>query len=332
MSYGFANKQGAAGGGAEIAETPILCETCLGPNPYVRMSKQSFGKECKICDRPFTVFRWNPGAGMRMKKTEICTTCSKIKNVCQTCVLDLQYGLPVQVRDTALGITKSGPSTDINKQYYVNQMESQLDGNKSLIESSVGPSSRAGQDMLKQLARDKANPISDKYRRNRPHLCSFYAKGECNRGDMCPFRHELPVKNDLQKQNIKDRYHGNNDPVARKILTTTASAAGLAPPEDKQITSLFLSALDPTTDEAQIRTFFVQNVPDLRPDQIRSITMVPTSKCAFVNFTSRQKAESAAQRCALRMDLGGQEIRVSWGRSRPTKKSQQEAPSTSSTS
>lgn len=205
QSYGFLNKQDGAGAGAEAAETPILCETCLGPNPYVRMSKQSFGKECKICDRPFTVFRWNPGAGMRFKKTEICTTCSKIKNVCQTCVLDLQYGLPVQVRDTAMGIAQQGPSTDVNKQYYVNHMESQLEGNTSLIDSAVGASSRAGQDILKQLSKQRTDPMGDKYKRNRPHLCSFYAKGECNRGDTCPFRHELPVKNDLAKQNIKDR-------------------------------------------------------------------------------------------------------------------------------
>jgi pre-mRNA-splicing factor RBM22/SLT11 len=25
------------------------------------------------------------------------------------------------------------------------------------------------------------------YRRNLPHKCSFYAKGECHRGDRCPF-------------------------------------------------------------------------------------------------------------------------------------------------
>ena len=37
-------------------------------------------------------FRWCPGAGMRYKKTEICQTCSKLKNVCQTCLLDLEYG------------------------------------------------------------------------------------------------------------------------------------------------------------------------------------------------------------------------------------------------
>ena len=25
------------------------------------------------------------------------------------------------------------------------------------------------------------------YKRNQPHKCSFYAKGECNRGAKCPF-------------------------------------------------------------------------------------------------------------------------------------------------
>lgn len=129
---------------SEVKEFPILCETCLGPNPLVRMvrtpvrvscrlcvshfpflqTKEKWGKACKvrsrsrccllrvlcdmhltsdplcfvlssqfqICERPFTVYRWCPGAGARYKKTEICPTCSKLKNVCQTCILDLQYG------------------------------------------------------------------------------------------------------------------------------------------------------------------------------------------------------------------------------------------------
>ena len=89
----------------EESEFPILCQTCLGDNPYIRMTKEKYGKECKICARPFTVFRWCPGARMRFKKTEVCQTCSKIKNVCQTCLLDLEYGLPIQVRDAALEIT-----------------------------------------------------------------------------------------------------------------------------------------------------------------------------------------------------------------------------------
>ena len=60
--------------------------------------------KCKICQRPFTIFRWCPGARMRFKKTEVCQTCSKLKNVCQTCLLDLEYGklrLDVQLQGYA---------------------------------------------------------------------------------------------------------------------------------------------------------------------------------------------------------------------------------------
>ena len=61
------------------------------------MTREKYGKECKICTRPFSVFRWCPGARMRFKKTEVCQTCAKLKNICQTCLLDLEYGLPTQV-------------------------------------------------------------------------------------------------------------------------------------------------------------------------------------------------------------------------------------------
>ena len=64
------------------------------------------------------------------------------------------------------------------------------------------------------------------YNRNKAKLCSFFAKGMCNRGSECPFRHELPqeVYKDptLHKQNIKDRYHGVNDPVAAKVRNQSA--------------------------------------------------------------------------------------------------------------
>lgn len=84
--------------------------------------------------------------------------------------------------------------------------------------------------MLRQLAR--TDPY---YKRNRPKICSFFVKGECTRGTECPYRHEKPVENDLSHQNIQDRYHGRNDPVARKILGAHAESQGLKPPEDQSI-------------------------------------------------------------------------------------------------
>ena len=142
---------------------------------------------------------------MRFKTTVICQTCAKIKNVCQTCLLDLEYGLPTQVRDTALQYKSDAPNSDINREYYAQNMDSkvsigssfeqartslfgvvQLEGSRSLLDSSRASS--AGKEMLKQLAR--TDPY---YKRNRPHLCSFFAKGECKRGDECPYRYVLAL-------------------------------------------------------------------------------------------------------------------------------------------
>lgn len=45
----------------------------------------------------------------------------------------------------------------------------------------------------------------------------------------------MPVQNELSKQNIQDRYHGRNDPVAKKIMSGHAAAMGLQPPEDQNV-------------------------------------------------------------------------------------------------
>lgn len=56
------------------------------------------------------------------------------------------------------------------------------DGTTSMMQVG-GRASSAGKEMLKELAR--TNPY---YKRNQPHICSFFAKGECKRGAECPYR------------------------------------------------------------------------------------------------------------------------------------------------
>ncbi|KAG0601129.1 hypothetical protein M758_11G086300 [Ceratodon purpureus] len=197
---------------ADGCDFPIVCESCLGENPYVRMTKANFNKECKICTRAFTVFRWSPGRNARYKKTEVCQTCSKVKNVCQVCLLDLEFGLPVQVRDTALGgnASDSMPRSDVNKTFFGEEQDRKAMvglGNESLF-GKAPPSNT-----IMKLQR-----TAPYYKRNLAQICSFYREGKCKRGAECPYRHEMPVTGELSKQNIQDRYHGVNDPVAAKLL------------------------------------------------------------------------------------------------------------------
>ncbi|KAJ7581213.1 pre-mRNA-splicing factor SLT11 [Mycena floridula] len=284
--------------GWEQSEFPILCETCLGDNPFIRMSKQEYGRSCGTCARPFTVFRWNPGTGMRYKATVVCQTCAKVKNVCQTCLLDLEYGLPTQVRDTALAVTTEAPTSDINREYYAQNMEAKFEGDKSALAGGTRTST-AGKEMLKQLAR--TDPY---YKRNRPKICSFFVKGECNRGSECPFRHEKPVDNGLQNQNIKDRYYGHNDPVAKKIMASHAESKGLKPPDDDTI-------LAPESSELSVRTRVIQSLPSIDPNQLRSVVHVAKTRCAF--------PETAAEAWANGFEIDGTTVAVKWGRSKGTK-------------
>ncbi|EIW69766.1 hypothetical protein TREMEDRAFT_29541 [Tremella mesenterica DSM 1558] len=304
--------------GVESSDFPILylTGTGLGENPYLRMSKQEFGSECKICNRPFTVFRWNPGAGARYKKTEVCTTCAKIKGVCQTCLLDLEFGLPVQVRDAALGRKNGAPSTDINKQYYIQGLESQMErsGDGTTFDAEVA--NRAGKEMLKNIAR--SDPY---YKRNRPHICSFFVKGDCKRGADCPFsRHEIPEENGLQNQKLADRYYGRNDPVAKKILTQHAESKGLMAPEDKSVTTLIFLGLPKCTD-SHVRSALMFTCPFLKPIDIKTISVVEASHCAFIVFVTRATAERVAEALSAQggMEVQGKRAKVVWGRPRPPK-------------
>lgn len=200
----------------EETEFPVVCETCLGDNAYVRMTKESHGKKCKICDAPFTVFAWQAGTKGRLKKVEICKSCAQAKNVCQVCIYDLQYGLPVKVRDKILkesgsaGATTQVPQSQANRAWYSAQQDRVLAQGGNM----VGDTNALAHAQLAGIAR-----MEPRYERNLPKLCSFFARGECNRGTDCPFRHEMPKdRNDpLSKQNTKDRFHGTNDPAAAKL-------------------------------------------------------------------------------------------------------------------
>jgi len=291
----------------EDADFPILCQTCLGDNPYIRMTKEKYGKECKICTRPHTVFRWCPGAKMRFKKTEVCQTCAKLKNVCQTCLLDLEYGLPVQVRDAALKIKDDLPTSAVNREYYLQNVDAQLGSS-----DSIGPGGALGKipthksELLAKLAR-----TTPYYKRNRAHICSFWVKGECKRGEECPYRHEKPSDPDdpLSNQNMKDRYYGNNDPVAEKILKRAQAMPHLDPPEDKMITTLYVGGLEESTRDADIRNAFYSY------GEIRNVTLVQKQGCAFVQFTTRGAAEKAAEATFNKLTICGSKVTIRWGKS-----------------
>ncbi|KAH7650226.1 hypothetical protein FG379_003305 [Cryptosporidium bovis] len=86
----------------EDANFPIVCDKCLGETKFLRVTKSSQEKSCKICNRPCTVFRWKILSSKKYAQTSICYTCGKLRNVCQSCICDMNFGLPLYHRESYL--------------------------------------------------------------------------------------------------------------------------------------------------------------------------------------------------------------------------------------
>jgi len=225
-------------------------------------------------------------------------------------VLDLEYGLPVQVRDSTLEEheRQKMPQSDVTRGYMIEQVERNGGTVEGMPEygKAIEPSK-----LLERLQR--RTPY---YKRNLPHLCSFFAKGECNRGATCPYRHEMPLTGELANQNIKDRYFGNNDPVAAKMMRkSTHDPVPLVVPEDKSITTLWVGGVVPGVQEDDIRARFSSF------GTLSSVRMVPQKSCAFVTYMQRGACEEAANNLHNKLVINGNHLRLSWGKKLTEKKS-----------
>merc|ERR1719427_38111 len=174
------------------------------------------------------------------------------------------------------------------------------------VDASGGGKSQAANDLLLKLAR-----TTPYYKRNRPHICSFWVKGECKRGEECPYRHEMPNAPDdpLANQNIKDRFYGVNDPVAEKMLKRAEKMPKLEPPPDKTITTLYVGGIDERFKEQDLRDYFYQY------GEIRSIVVASSKNCGFVCYTTRAAAEYAAERSYNKAIIKGKRVKILWGKS-----------------
>ena len=187
---------------------PFICEVCLGPNPYLRMIKMPNSRECKISGRPYTAFRWQPGSEARYKETIIAPEVAIAKNVCQVCLMDMEYNLPVAVRDRLMGAGSGDgsstaiatPTSDVNKEFYwENQKQMMEEGTLQGMGGGGGGAPGGGGaggkmtqsfEKLAALSRNHGASSTPYYDRNLPKLCSFWCLQTCNRcvNSACPYR------------------------------------------------------------------------------------------------------------------------------------------------
>lgn len=269
-----------------------ICEKCLGTNPYLRMSREVNGEECKLCTRPFTVFKWAAERHEGMRKTVICLTCSRQRNCCQSCLLDLTYGIPIQLRDSALKLSGLGsgavvdyaePKNEMTKLYVANNE----DKFKRVGGANITGDAQKAQEVLTKLAMVVNSTAKPKKKDTLGHTST---------------------SSRLDKVDVS------------KIVAKLPFNGSLSPPQDGAITSFFVFGLDESLPEYKLADVFEQF------GELRSIKVQHSSKCGFVTFKSRTAAESFAEHYCKPGEASGKPgtivvdnipVRVCWGRERP---------------
>lgn len=305
----------------ESSEFPILCNKCLGTNPYIRMMKAEYEAQCKICKRPFTLFTWKPDQNSRYKRTEICQTCSKLKNVCQTCLFDLQFGLPVEIRDKYLKNKIEIPKENANRDFFIANATKNFDkldlpyykeGAYILpenLKNIINQNNKNENNNLLISDKENEKKIEKTPKRNLPQICSFFVKGNCTRGETCPYRHEIPKIDENKNLNnsIENRFNGINDPIAKKILNEYSNMP--KPPNDEKITTLCINDLiDDSIKEKDIYKIFSKY------GELKGVKSFPESNLVYVTFSSREDAEKCFHLLYNKLEINKEKYRLTWAK------------------
>lgn len=193
-------------------------------------------------------------------------------------MLDLQFGLPIQVRDAALKLVKQGPSSEINREYYAqNQTGKHEDGE---VPAEYGKAESAARELLKKLAR------SEPYRRK-----------------------QLSLEDEKTGDDTTTKRSKNAAPM-RSAAQSRPSVTDTMPPKDQSITSLLVMGIEDDLPEHALRQFFSKYGP------IKSLVCSHRSRCAFVNYATRAAAENASEACDGEALIRGCPLRIQWGKPR----------------
>ncbi|RMZ80968.1 hypothetical protein DV738_g2342, partial [Chaetothyriales sp. CBS 135597] len=298
-------KQDLNRSGWETTDFPSVCESCLPDNPYVQMVKEDYGAECKLCTRPHTTFKWKADRTSRQKRTNICLTCARLKNCCQCCMLDLSFGLPLSVRDAALKMVAPGPQSNINREYYAQEHEKELEEGRGAIEAYEKTDEKA-RELLRRLAN------SEPYHKRQRRIGGTETANTSETAQEPKKAGYGPVRTSDSRKTAPPPPRTNRN-GARTVTAAVRppQPSDWQPPADPNVTSLFVTGVEDDLPEHAIRTFFTPF------GQIRSVVCSHRSHCAFINYATREGAEAAAASCQGKAVIQGCPLRVRWGKPKP---------------
>merc|ERR1719263_2036929 len=123
----------------------------------------------------------------------------------------------------------------------------------------------------------------------------------------------------MSKQNLKDRFHGINDPLAKKHLAVAEEKLVLAAPEDKSICTLYLGLHNFTLDGSSSDPNDVCTEKDIRNafythGDVKTVKILKKHSCAFLTFTTRAAAESATAALYRNLKIKGKVVKIKWAK------------------
>lgn len=198
---------------------PLVWKECLPKDGHFQMQKTKFGRECAICERPFSVFFWR--LNNIPFRTCICQICAKSNNVCQVSLLDLDTGIPVMVRNKLIQTVSESFDSKTARWFHNRLIDRKINNREEWYNSSISEQMKMIDPAI--IARIQQIIQQDPYLsfRKAP-VCQKWLLNECINGDACLYSHELPAPGEsspnMLKYGIKGRYQGTVDPNALSII------------------------------------------------------------------------------------------------------------------
>lgn len=274
---------------ATMNEFPAICENCCGSDKHIKMIRQPDGEECKICTRPFTVFRWNANnQANKSMKTIICATCSRARNCCQSCMLDITYLIPLEIRDTALQM--AGLPNIYSVSSSANREVKAIIADKQEAKFRAEGESEQAKDILLKLAEKlKGHTVAPKSAKALTKKAAAVKTGD----------------------------------VSKIVAKLPFGGLINVPTSDVSTTSFFIFGLSDDTPQYLITELFSKY------GKLKNVTIVHRAKCGFVSFISRKSAEEFAKavrnnglnksstKAGLLLLENKYPVRVAWGKQKP---------------
>lgn len=239
-------------------------------------------------------------------------------------MLDLSFGLPIVVRDAALKMVAPGPESSINREFYAQNHEKEIEEGRGAIEEYEKTDDKA-RELLRRLA--NSQPYYRKPRRiegpseDREPAEEAEGSGSAGQTQTHSRYGNGPGPIRTSESRVGNRMPGRGGRGGRgggrggRPFPGTAqlppSADDIRPPADPNVTSLFVTGVEDDLPEHSLREFFTQF------GQLRSLVCSHRSHCAFINYVERGNAEAAAAKCQGKAVIQGCPLRVRWGKPKP---------------